>query len=86
MGVKIKPTDESNLNDSPESHSPKHTFCQLSPESFNLFLKFSQQCILWIFIDLSLVLDILSTVCIPGIKMFKLKINQKRTEHSLNKR
>ena len=69
-----------NLNDIPENHSPKHTFCQLSPESFNLFLEFSQQCILWIFIDLSLVLDILSTVCIPGIKMFKLELIQRKED------
>lgn len=45
------------------------TFSQLSPEFFNFFLEFSQQGILWIFIDLCLVLYILCTIGISTQKI-----------------
>ena len=41
------------------------TFCQLGSEFLNLLLKFSQQGIFRIFINLGIVLYVLCTVCIP---------------------
>lgn len=42
--------------------SSTRTFLQLFTEFFDLLLELSQQCVLWILIDLGLVLDILSSV------------------------
>lgn len=42
--------------------SSTRTFVQLFTEFFDLLLELSQQCVLWILIDLGFVLDILSSV------------------------